>query len=207
MYKFVRYEQKLGNTTYKSDWMFVPQNLNDVEDFHRQYVLNICNKEFEDCVKSVVKYGDNSFCKNTEKQFFNGNHAESVFQTGLTYQLQLNKDNKSWIELANDMVVQVYYNRVKSFNKGTTLMYRRDSLVSTPLVEKIHNIIETKYISKIEFPILERPTENDINIISWPGGKHYYAKVGNYDVVVNGVQKWNTKYEAREAAKTFINSL
>ena len=56
MYKFVRYEQKLGNTTYKSDWMFVPQNLNDVEDFHKQYVLDICNKEFEDCVKSVVKY-------------------------------------------------------------------------------------------------------------------------------------------------------
>ena len=71
MYKFVRYEQKLGNTTYKSDWMFVPQNLNDVEDFHKQYVLNICNKEFEDCVKSVVKYGNNSFVKNTEKQFFN----------------------------------------------------------------------------------------------------------------------------------------
>lgn len=207
MYKFVRYEQKLGNTTYKSDWMFVPQNLNDVEDFHRQYVLNICDKEFEDCVKSVVKYGDNSFCKNTEKQFFNGNHAESVFQTGLTYKLQLNKDNKSWIELANDMVVQVYYNRVKSFNNGTTLMYRRDGIVSTPLVENTHNIIETKYVSKIEFPILERPTENDINIISWPEGKHYYAKVGNYDVVINGVQKWNTKYEAREAAKTFINSL
>ena len=207
MYKFVRYEQKLGNTTYKSDWMFVPQNLNDVEDFHRQYVLNICNKEFEDCVKSVVKYGNNSFVKNTEKQFFNGNHAESVFQTGLTYQLQLNKDNKPWIELANDMVVQVYYNRVNSFNKGNTLMYKRDGLVSTPLVEKIHNIFETKYISKIEFPILERPTENDINIISWSGGKHYYAKVGNYDVVVNGVQKWNTKYEAREAAKTFINSI
>ena len=207
MYKFVRYEQKLGNITYKSDWMFVPQNLNDVEDFHRQYVLNICNKEFEDCVKSVVKYGENPFCKNTEKQFFNGNHAESVFQTGLTYQLHLNKDNKSWIELANDMVVQVYYNRVKSFNKGTILMYRRDGLVSTPLVENIRNIIETKYVSKIEFPILERPTENDINIIRWPGGKHYYAKVGNYDVVVNGVQKWNTKYEAREAAKTFINTL
>lgn len=187
--------------------MFVPQNLNDVEDFHKQYVLNICDKEFEDCVKSVVKYGDNSFCKNTEKQFFNGNHAESVFQTGLTYKLQLNKDNKSWIELANDMVVQVYYNRVKSFNNGTTLMYRRDGIVSTPLVENTHNIIETKYVSKIEFPILERPTENDINIISWPGGKHYYAKVGNYDVVINGVQKWNTKYEAREAAKTFINSL
>ena len=207
MYKFVRYEQKLGNITYKSDWMFVPQDLNDIEDFHRQYVLNICNKEFEDCVKSVVKYGENPFCKNTEKRFFNGNHAESVFQTGLTYQLQLNKDNKSWIELANDMVVQVYYNRVNSFSKGNTLMYKRDGLVSTPLVEKIHNIFETKYVSKIEFPILERPTENDINIIRWPGGKHYYAKVGNYDVVVNDVQKWNTKYEAREAAKTFINSI
>ena len=125
----------------------------------------------------------------------------------MTYQLQLNKDNKSWIELANDMVVQVYYNRVNSFSKGNILMYKRDGLVSTPLVEKIHNIFETKYVSKIEFPILERLTENDINIISWPGGKHYYAKVGNYDVVVNGVKKWNTKYEAREAAKTFINSI
>jgi hypothetical protein len=44
-----------------------------------------------------------------------------------------------------------------------------------------------------------------VRIIQWPGvGNHYYAKFGDQDVVVDGVQKWNTWEEAEAAALRFI---
>lgn len=208
MYKFVRYEQKdADGQTFRSDWMFVPQSLKDIEDFHKNYTLSICNKEFKDCLKSVSKYANHPWLKNSEKKFFNGSHPESVFQVGLQNKLWFSMGDKSWIEEANDMVVDLYNNRVKSFNKGYVLMYSSDGLVSVPQIENLNKIIEVKYMIDVEFPKLERPNESSIKIIKWPGGTHYYAKVGNYDVVINGVQKWNTEYGARNAAKQFINSL
>ena len=46
---------------------------------------------------------------------------------------------------------------------------------------------------------------DDVKFIMWNGGKHWYAKIGKLDVVVNGIQKWNTKEEATKAAKQYIN--
>ncbi len=43
-----------------------------------------------------------------------------------------------------------------------------------------------------------------IRIIRWPHGTHYYAKIGDQDVVVDGVQKWDTWDEALTAANRFI---
>lgn len=37
--------------------------------------------------------------------------------------------------------------------------------------------------------------------IKWPGGKHYYVKVGAVDVVVDGEQKWDTFEQAQRAWK------
>lgn len=48
-------------------------------------------------------------------------------------------------------------------------------------------------------------TEKDIRIIVWREGTHYYAKVGNCDVVVEGEQKWETRDMALMKAKFFIN--
>jgi hypothetical protein len=49
------------------------------------------------------------------------------------------------------------------------------------------------------------PTE-EIRIIKWPDGKHFYAKVGNADVVVDGKQKWDSKYAAQKAAERFLRT-
>lgn len=48
------------------------------------------------------------------------------------------------------------------------------------------------------------PSEN-IRVTQWPNGKHYYAKVGDQDVVIDGIQKWNTFEEARAAADFFLS--
>jgi hypothetical protein len=48
-------------------------------------------------------------------------------------------------------------------------------------------------------------TEKDINITKWPGGKHYYARIGNMQVMdENGDTKWNTYERAFEVAKKYL---
>jgi hypothetical protein len=47
--------------------------------------------------------------------------------------------------------------------------------------------------------------EENIRVIKWDGGTHFYVKVGRDDVVdENGNQKWNTYMEAYKAALAYI---
>lgn len=66
-------------------------------------------------------------------------------------------------------------------------------------------ICDEVYKNSLVFPDVERPSIEDVNFIVWNGGKHWYAKIGKMDVVVNGEQKWNTKEEAINAAKSYID--
>jgi hypothetical protein len=47
------------------------------------------------------------------------------------------------------------------------------------------------------------PTET-VRIIQWPDGSHFYAKIGNTDVVVDGKQKWDSRAEAEAAGQKFL---
>ena len=50
-------------------------------------------------------------------------------------------------------------------------------------------------------------TRDDIKIIQWPGGTHFYAKIGTMDVMVDGKQKWDTRAEALQHAENYFNEL
>jgi len=48
----------------------------------------------------------------------------------------------------------------------------------------------------------------DVRYIKWPQGTHWYAKIGNIDIVDDrGSQKWDTKKEAEKAAKIFLQRM
>jgi len=66
--------------------------------------------------------------------------------------------------------------------------------------------IEYDYLDREElvFPEL---APKDVRIIQWPGGSHYYAKIGNTDVVVGGEQKWDTKMAAENAAAQYLRTM
>jgi len=49
------------------------------------------------------------------------------------------------------------------------------------------------------------PDSDEIRVLQWPGGEHWYAKIGAVDVVIDGEQKWNTFNEADTAAKRFVD--
>lgn len=53
----------------------------------------------------------------------------------------------------------------------------------------------------------EKYTKDDIKIGRWPGGVHWYAKVGFMDVVIDGEQKWNARWVAEQKAEQFLNEL
>lgn len=61
-----------------------------------------------------------------------------------------------------------------------------------------------KELKRIESKRLIFPGNLKPRYSKWSGGKHWYAKVGNSDVVVDGVLKWNTKEQAKEAVKIFL---
>jgi len=51
-------------------------------------------------------------------------------------------------------------------------------------------------------------TEKDIHVHLWPGGSHYYAKIGGLDVTdKDGNVKWNTSGMARNKALEFLETL
>ena len=51
-------------------------------------------------------------------------------------------------------------------------------------------------------------TEDDIRIIKWPNGTHFYAKIGNIDVCDDdGNYKWNYESYAKRAAKNMLKTL
>jgi len=50
-------------------------------------------------------------------------------------------------------------------------------------------------------------TEKDIKISRWSGGKHWYAKVGPFDVRFNNEYKWFSEETAHKKALKFLEEL
>ena len=66
-----------------------------------------------------------------------------------------------------------------------------------------YTVLKTEHKSNLIFPQYAY-TKTDIRIIQWPGGKHYYAKIGNIDVEMNGDAKWDLYDDAYRAAKEYL---
>ena len=53
----------------------------------------------------------------------------------------------------------------------------------------------------------ENYTEDDIKLLKWASGAHWYAKISRIDVVVDGEAKWNSKIVAQRKAEDFLKTL
>lgn len=67
-------------------------------------------------------------------------------------------------------------------------------------LDESYDILETIKKRNCLFPDIKEK----IRVIQWPGGKHYYAKIGREDVMVDGKQKWKSHKEAKRNAEIFL---
>lgn len=69
-------------------------------------------------------------------------------------------------------------------------------------LDREYTILETVEKARYVFPNM---TERDIRITKWPKGTHFYAKIGNIEVVDEaGNTKWNTEDDAYREAKKYL---
>ena len=62
--------------------------------------------------------------------------------------------------------------------------------------------------SEIEFVSLEEKySVEDIKISRWDGGVHWYAKIGQIDVVIDNEQKWNARWVAQKKAEQYLKEM
>lgn len=206
MYKFIKYKTTLNDKSFISDWCFEPQSKDDVLEFTLKYTKGIANTEFGNMVhsffknfdyKTYEKYGANS------KWMFENSHPTSLFGTGMN--LLTSTLGMGLIPAANKLMKDIVDGRISCFEKGLRCFYPSDGMRCVCFDETCSVICDEVYKNSLVFPDVERPSIEDVNFIVWNGGKHWYAKIGKMDVVVNGEQKWNTKEEAINAAKSYID--
>jgi hypothetical protein len=64
-----------------------------------------------------------------------------------------------------------------------------------------HKIIQEKESEELVFP-----EGGKARFLQWPNGHHWYVKIGDVDVKVDGEMKWDTKEKAEEAYQKFLNN-
>jgi len=88
------------------------------------------------------------------------------------------------------------HDTIKKGNKIAINPFNMVSYFTIPLNTEIEIISEK-----------ENYTEDDIKLLRWEGGSHWYAKISSIDVVINNKQKWNSKIVAHKKAKEFLKQL
>lgn len=93
--------------------------------------------------------------------------------------------------------------RLDSFRQGHETYLNRDMGVIS--IVKPFLIVEDDWSDKLLYPDERELDFSNVRYLQWPGGEHWYAKVGSLDIVdEENRQKWNTREEAEKAARWFL---
>lgn len=185
MYKFVRVEKINPSKGDKAYWFFEPSSVEQITEHWKKYCCSVIRKGIETLLHKTYE-----------------GHFTNEFETAVEHMHMFSGNN-----LLVDMVKvenEAYQSRIGAFYGGDKI-YLSHGMQVYMLDERFFHITEEVEKDKLTFPDEERPSLEDVKYMQWPGGYHWYAKVGKLDVTdERGEQKWNTKKEAEEASKWFI---
>lgn len=136
------------------------------------------------------------------KQLRAERHTHFIHEFAFAIKQTVEVTGKSILETAALLENKILTDRISNFQKGIK-QYLSHGLIVTVADES--KIMETRFSDTLIFPDELTPTLKGIRYINWPGGVHYYAKCGSFDVVDQcGNQKWNSLEEAQDAAKWYV---
>ena len=166
--------------------MFVAESIEDIVDHSDIYM----NKEIE---KGVINY----FTSKKDKTHFSNRYADTVNKL-----MTINESNflVESTSLKNKIIKSKFSMLIK-FGK----IYLRQ-IGSYMITNDDYSITQEVITDKLIYP--EDWSNKDINITKYPNGVHYYASIGNVDVVGSGgMKKWNSYDSAMRNAKVFLSKL
>lgn len=207
MYKFIKYKTTHNGETFISDWCFEPQSMDDVLEFSLKYTKGLATTEFGNMCQYLIKnFNQESYDKygiNT-KWIFNNEHPTSPYGIGIDF--VMNTMGLPLMVASEKLMKDTMDGRINAWNSGMRCFYPNDGFRCIRFDDRFSEVCDEIFNDSIVFPDIDRPSIEDVKFMVWDGGKHWYAKIGKMDVVVDGQQKWNTKNDAIEASKKFIEA-
>lgn len=186
MYHFVKFNKT---------WYLKPETVQDVIDHFNK----ICGREFK---QGFDDFNDNVVIRKDSDgnpYLYSKNHSSSVWRHAVEL-CEMKLKGFSWLEGACGLEKRTFEDRIRRFKENKPI-YLSDGLAYYPPKE------HPEYDEEIWKDELVYPYEynfDEVRFIQWPNGKHWYAKIGNIDIVDKwGNQKWRDKYYAMEVAKKF----
>ncbi len=192
-YHFVKVREVRRPST-EGVWYFKPETKADIDEHWNKYVAGEINDGVAEYVAHLKAHANGRYI----------GHYTTVWGS-MIEQIQLCTQSPHAIVSAMKQETELYHNRLRDVLQGREI-YLSEGLTVFMLTEGYTEIVEHYYSDVLAFPH-EKYTLDDVRFIMWEGGKHWYAKIGNIDIVdSNGNQKWNTKAEAEKAAKEYLRT-
>ena len=183
-YTFVKIKSKIDNKEY---WLFKPEDMLQVVEHWYKYPASVIKEGTQFMVRKTLK-GVIGHCNNDFER------AVEAYMTATSTDLR-----SALVKVENE----AFQSRIKACEKNE--IYLNHGMQVLLFDERFNEIVKTIEKGTLTFPDEEKPSLSDVRVLVWPGGIHYYAKIGSLDVVdKDGNQKWGTEKEAIEAAKWYI---
>lgn len=200
LYEFVRIKNKRdkdgGNL-----WYFRAKTISDVNLHTDQILRPLLQGGFNSFSEKFI----NAIHKNDSPVFMA--HADNDVEAGIRNIDVIFHENPrplSMFETTNQMLLDAYKTRIETLMKYGEC-YLANGVQQFGYSEEYYEICEQRFSDEFIFPTQHLATIDDVHIIQWPGGSHFYAKVGSVDIVDSrGNQKWNSEEEARKEAAKYI---
>lgn len=183
MYKFVRLHSKHCGIDHP--WILSCDNVDTMLEHTRQYFFGEIKTGMEDVLDHLQ----------------NGYHLSSNW--GLAIKVMMESRGEGIVGASSKLEYDILMTKIDMIRNWGGV-YLRDSGSYMPFNNDFV-VIEEMEMEEMVYP---KYTKDQIRIIKWDGGKHYYAKLGKMDIVDDdGNQKWDTEEEARKVAEEYFESL
>lgn len=175
----------------KGSWYFKPESVDDVMEHWHKYVGAVMRSGAKELFDQVICAAEGKICKHSHSYW-----AETIKEINAL------KNEPIW-KTATEIENELLQNRLKMMCNGDEI-YLSDELTVFMLTDGITEVVDEVYSDTLVYPSHDYHIE-DVRYIQWPGGYHWYAKIGNMDIVYEqGNQKWNTRKEAELAVYEYF---
>ena len=176
---------KLSGDRYHADmpseWMLVVDSAEMLVDYYLLTHKSVVQDAYEDFRKAHGERPDNP-------------HYTNQYTVAAAMIAELNE--LSFFNGMNRLFDRVVKNQLEAIRKYGRIYIR--SIGSYSSCGEDYLVMDEYVSNEIIYP------EEKVRFLQWPGGRHWYAKIGKTDIIVDGEQKWNTKSAAERAAKRFM---